>query len=338
MTISNILVTGGFGYIGSHATSELISLGYNVVVFDNFSNCERIAVERLVSVTGADIAFVEGDLCIMSDIQAALLKYKPDAVLHFAGLKSVSDSVHDPATYFKVNISGTINLIKAMELSECDNLIFSSSATVYGDSNTAPFNEQHQISPTNPYGTSKSLCELLLKDWAQARKTRRVVSLRYFNPVGAHKSGNIGESPIGKPANLMPILLQVAGNEVQDLEIFGDDYPTPDGTAVRDYIHVLDLVSGHISALQKLEKLDAYNVYNLGTGAGASVFELKNCLEKVSGREIPYILSKRRAGDVAVSYADVSKAERQLGFKCKYGIEDMCIDSWNWYCSMKKGN
>ncbi|QIW10457.1 UDP-glucose 4-epimerase GalE [Francisella sp. LA112445] len=326
-----ILVTGGTGYIGSHTVVELLSRGYEVVVVDNLSNSKISVVDRVKAITGKDFDFYQVDLLNKSNLERIFQKHKIDAVIHFAGFKAVGESVEKPLKYYHNNIQGTISLLELMQDYKVYDFVFSSSATVYGMNNEPPFTENMPLSTTNPYGASKLMLEEILKDLYNANNNFNITCLRYFNPVGAHKSGMIGEDPQGTPNNLMPYVAQVGAGKLAKLSIFGGDYETRDGTGVRDYIHVVDLAIGHILALEKLaQDRPAWRAYNLGSGNGYSVLELVKAYEKALGKEIPYQIVDRRAGDIAASFADVSKAKKELGFETKKSLDDICQDMVRW--------
>jgi len=328
-----ILVTGGAGYIGSHTCIELISAGYDVVVVDNLCNSCKEALDRVEKIVGKTIKFYEADI---RDAEA--MKEDIDAVIHFAGLKSVGESVAKPLEYYDNNIAGTLVLCDAMRNAGVKNIIFSSSATVYGDPAFVPITEECPKGQcTNPYGWSKSMLEQILTDLHTADSEWNVVLLRYFNPVGAHKSGTIGENPKGIPNNLMPYITQVAVGKLECLGVFGDDYDTPDGTGVRDYIHVVDLALGHVKALKKIEEKAGVKVYNLGTGNGYSVLDMVKAFGKACGKEIPYQIKARRPGDIASCYADPTKAKEELGWVAERGLDEMCEDSWRWQSNNPEG-
>ncbi|BAO43198.1 UDP-glucose 4-epimerase GalE [Thiolapillus brandeum] len=328
--LKTILVTGGAGYIGSHTNVELLEAGYEVVVLDNLSNSQYTAIERVEEITGRKITFIEADLRDKDATIAVFHRHAIDAVIHFAGLKAVGESVHIPIPYYQNNIGGTLNLLEAMDAANVKNLVFSSSATVYGDPASLPITEDFPVSATNPYGRSKLIIEEMLADVYISDEAWNIARLRYFNPVGAHPSGCIGESPNDIPNNLMPYISQVAVGRLEKLSVFGDDYPTHDGTGVRDYIHVVDLARGHIKALEKLSQSPGMVTYNLGTGQGYSVLDMLKAFEKASGREIAYQIAPRREGDIASCYADPGLAARELGWTAKKGIDEMCADTWRW--------
>jgi len=328
--MGKILVTGGAGYIGSHTCVELLNAGYDVAVLDNLSNSDRKSLERVKQITAKEISFYEGDILDSEILSRIFDENEIDAVIHFAGLKAVGESVEKPLNYYKVNVAGTVELLKAMKRYNVKKMVFSSSATVYGMNNPSPYKEDMPLSATNPYGTTKVFIERILDDLYTSDNDWAIAKLRYFNPIGAHESGMIGENPNGIPNNLMPFITQVAVGKREYLGVFGDDYETHDGTGVRDYIHVVDLAVGHIKALETLEDKKGSEAYNLGTGKGYSVFDIVKAFEKVNHLEIKYEIMPRRPGDIAESYADVTKAEKELNWKAKRGIEDMCRDSWNW--------
>ncbi|MFB6466839.1 UDP-glucose 4-epimerase GalE [Cytobacillus sp. Hz8] len=338
-----VLVTGGAGYIGSHTCLELLQAGCDIVVIDNFMNSSVEVVHRIRKLSGENFQFYNMNLLDRDHLEQIFQKNKIEACIHFAGVKAVGESVRFPLLYYKQNLFSTINLCRVMQKYGVKNLIFSSSATVYGSPEKSPITEDHVLHATNPYGRTKWMIEELLKDLSLSDQDWSITILRYFNPIGAHESGEIGEDPKGMPNNLMPFVTRVAAGEYPMLEIFGDQYPTKDGTCIRDYIHVVDLACGHLKALEKTISARGVDIYNLGTGQGYSVLELVNTFEAVTGMEIPYQISKPRAGDVAICYADVTKAERELGWRAVRGIEEMCRDSWNWqsknpigYCSEVK--
>ena len=334
---NRILVTGGAGYIGSHTCVELLEAGYEPVVFDNLSNSKPAALERVARIAGKTLEFVEGDIRDSAALDAVLRERSIDAVIHFAGLKAVGESVEKPLEYYDNNVSGTVTLLQAMRDAGVKNIVFSSSATVYGDPASLPIREDFPLSATNPYGRSKLIIEDILRDLYRADPTWNIGILRYFNPVGAHASGLIGEDPNDIPNNLMPYIAQVAVGKLAQLSVFGDDYPTHDGTGVRDYIHVVDLARGHIKALQKLAQSPGCVTYNLGTGAGYSVLDMVKAFEKASGRTVAYRIAGRRAGDIAACYADPELARRELGWAAEYGVEAMCEDSWRWQSNNPEG-
>lgn len=326
----SVLVTGGAGYIGSHTVIDLIDNGYDVVVVDNLCNSKKIAVERVEKITGKKIKFYLADMCDLEKLRDIFKKEQIDSCIHFAGLKAVGESCKKPLEYYQNNLISTLNLVQVMREFGCKNLVFSSSATVYGQPKSVPIREDFPLSTTNPYGTTKLMIEDILRDIYKADNSFNIALLRYFNPIGAHESGLIGEDPNGIPNNLMPYITQVAIGKLKQLNVFGDDYPTHDGTGVRDYIHVVDLAHGHILALKKLATNSGLVTYNLGTGKGYSVLDMVHAFEKASGREIPYVIAPRRSGDIAECYADPSLAKKELGFECKYDLQKMCEDSWRW--------
>lgn len=327
----NILLTGGAGYIGSHTIIELINAGFAVVVVDNLCNSSQEALRRVEQITGTHILFYRADIRDRRELNAILDKHKVDCCIHFAGLKAVGESVSFPWEYYENNINSTLVLVDVLRKHECKNMIFSSSATVYGHPAFIPITEGcPKGTCTNPYGWTKWMIEQILSDLHSADKDWNVVLLRYFNPVGAHSSGLIGENPNGTPNNLMPYITQVAAGKREKLHVFGNDYDTPDGTGVRDYIHVVDLAKGHVAALKAIEKGCGLAVYNLGTGRGYSVLEMIRAFEDTNGVKIPYVIEQRRPGDVGICYSDPGKALEELKWKAEYGIKDMCRDSWNW--------
>jgi len=335
--MQRILVTGGAGYIGSHTCLRLLEEGYEVVVVDNFSNSKSESLERVKKITGKSATLYEADVCDRVALQKIFEAHQIDAVIHFAGLKAVGESVEKPMEYYYNNVYGTLVLCDVMASAGVKNIVFSSSATVYGLSDKVPFTEDMPTSATNPYGSTKLFIEQILSDIKVANKDWSVTLLRYFNPVGAHKSGLIGEDPNGIPNNLMPYISQVAVGRLEKLQVLGDDYPTIDGTGVRDYIHVMDLAEGHVKALQGPKVEEGPAIYNLGTGKGNSVLEVVKAFESENGIKIPYQIVTRRAGDVASSYADVSKAEKYLNWKAKLNLRDMVRDSWNWQQKNPRG-
>ena len=335
--MSHILVTGGAGFIGSHTLVELLNNGHDVIVIDNLSNASKISLERVREITGKDILFYEADIRDRAVLDRIFEEHPIDAVIHFAGLKAVGESVAKPIEYYDNNLVGTLVLLEAMRDHGVKKLIFSSSATVYGTPEQLPLTETCRVGgTTNPYGTSKYFQERMLEDVCVSDKEWSVILLRYFNPVGAHPSGRIGEDPKGIPNNLMPYVAQVASGKLERIGVFGNDYPTPDGTGVRDYIHVVDLARGHLAALKKLEE-PGVHIYNLGTGVGYSVLDMIHAFEKACGKTLPYAILPRRAGDIASCYASSAKAERELGWKAEYGIEEMCRDQWNWQKNNPEG-
>jgi len=325
-----ILLTGGAGYIGSHTLVELLNENHEVTVIDNLSNSKIESIKRVKMITGKNLIFRQIDLCNINELESVFLKDNYEAVIHFAGLKAVGESVQKPLLYYYNNITGTINLCRMMTKYDVKNIVFSSSATVYGNPTSVPITEDFPINTVNPYGNTKYIIEMILKYIQNAYSDWNVLILRYFNPVGAHKSGLIGEDPNGIPNNLMPYIAQVAVGRLPCLNIYGNDYPTKDGTGVRDYIHVVDLAKGHLKALAKLSDNPGYCIYNLGTGHGYSVLELVKTFEKWSQRKIPYKIVGRREGDTTECYADPDKANRELGWKAASNLDDMCRDTWNW--------
>ena len=323
----NVLVTGGVGFIGSHTCVELLNGGHSAIIIDNLSNSSADTVQKIEKITGKKIKFYKDDVLDAAALDRIFAENRIDAVIHFAGLKSVGESNSKPVEYYKNNVCGTISLCEAMERAGCRKMVFSSSATVYGGQNKSPFNEQCPTSAINPYGQTKLMNERILQDLCISDPRWSVISLRYFNPIGAHPSGIIGEIPSGVPNNLMPYISQVAEGILPELNVFGNDYDTPDGTGVRDYIHVVDLAEGHLSAMEYIMKNDGYEVVNLGTGKGTSVLELVAAYEKACGTKIPYRIAPRRKGDIAECYADIKKAESLLGWRALRGIEQMCADS-----------
>jgi UDP-glucose 4-epimerase len=323
-----VLVTGGAGYIGSHTVVELLAAGFDVTIVDNLSNSKQSVLNRIEAIAGRRPNFIEGDVRDRNALMPALAGC--GAVIHFAGLKAVGESVAKPIEYYDNNVSGSVTLFEAMRDSGVKTLVFSSSATVYGDPASVPIREDFPLSATNPYGRSKLMIEDVLRDIAKADDTWRIALLRYFNPVGAHTSGTLGEDPNGIPNNLMPFVSQVAVGKLQQLSVFGDDYPTPDGTGVRDYIHVVDLALGHLAALGTLSKQPGLLTVNLGTGHGYSVLDMVRAFEQASGRPVPYRIAPRRTGDIAQCYADPALAAKLLGWKAERGIQAMCADSWRW--------
>lgn len=333
-----ILVTGGAGYIGSHTCIELINAGYDVVVLDNLCNSSEKSLERVEQITGKKVPFYKVDILDREGMNEIFEKESIESVIHFAGLKAVGESVSKPLEYYHNNITGTLLLCDVMRSHNVKNIIFSSSATVYGDPAFIPITEDCPKGKiTNPYGQTKSMLEQILTDLHVADPEWNVVLLRYFNPIGAHESGLIGEDPKGIPNNLLPYIAQVAVGKLSCLGVFGDDYDTPDGTGVRDYIHVVDLAKGHVKALKKIEDKSGVSIYNLGTGNGYSVLQVVKAFEKACGKTIPYVIKPRRPGDIAICYADASKAKAELGWEAEYGIERMCADSWRWQSNNPNG-
>lgn len=336
--MSTILVTGGAGYIGSHTCVELLDAGYDVVVVDNLCNSSKESLKRVEKITGKSVKFYESDIANKEAMKNIFQENDIFGVIHFAGLKAVGESVQKPLEYYQNNISGTLNMCEVMREQGVKNIIFSSSATVYGDPETVPITEQCPKGQcTNPYGWTKSMLEQILTDIQKADEEWNVILLRYFNPIGAHKSGLIGEDPNGIPNNLMPYVMKVAIGELPHVNVFGNDYDTPDGTGVRDYIHVVDLAVGHVKAVKKIEEDPGIKIYNLGTGNGYSVLDVINNVSKAVGKEISYVIAERRAGDIAECYSDAALAKEELGWEAQYGIEEMCEDSWNWQKNNPKG-
>lgn len=336
--MSTVLVTGGAGFIGSHTSVELLNAGYDIIILDNFVKSKPESLKRIKELTGKDFKFYQADIRDEEAMTKVFAENKIDAVIHFAGLKSVPQSVKEPLNYYDNNIAGTVCLCRVMDKAGCKKLVFSSSATVYGSKNPSPLREDMPTGgTTNPYGTTKYFIEQILQDLCISDSEWGVSILRYFNPIGAHKSGRIGEDPNGIPGNLMPYITQVAIGKLECLNVCGNDYPTPDGTGVRDYIHVVDLALGHIKALDRLLKVKGCEVYNLGTGKGYSVLDVVKAFEKASGIKINYRIAPRRAGDVACCYADATKAKEVLGWQAQYDIDDMCADSWRWQSQNPNG-
>lgn len=328
--MKTILVTGGTGFIGSHTTLELLEQGDRVVVIDNLSNSKKTSLERICQITGKQAEFHRVDLLDREGLTDVFDRYDFDGVIHFAGLKAVGESVEKPLLYYKNNLSGTINLCDVMKEAGVKNLVFSSSATVYGDPETNPIPEESPVTFVNPYGFTKLSIEYMMKDLWKSDPEWNIALLRYFNPVGAHESGKIGEDPSGIPNNLMPFITQVAVGKLEKLQVFGGDYPTHDGTAIRDYIHVTDLSVGHLKALEKLNENPGVVTYNLGTGNGSTVLDVIRAFEEATGIEIPHKITARRPGDAAICFADPSKAEKELRWKAGRDLETMCRDAWNW--------
>ena len=327
----SVLVTGGLGYIGSHTCVELMNAGQDVVVVDNLYNCKKSSYDRIKALVGKDFSFYECDIRDAEGLSKVFEKENITSVIHFAGLKAVGESVRKPLEYYENNIAGTLTLCKAMRENGCKNIIFSSSATVYGNPAFIPITEECPKGVcTNPYGWTKHMLEQILTDIHTADPEWNVILLRYFNPIGAHKSGLIGEDPKGIPNNLLPYVAQVAVGKLPCLGVFGDDYDTPDGTGVRDYIHVVDLAKGHVKAINKIKENPGVKIYNLGTGKGYSVLDVVKAFEKACGKKIPYEIKPRRAGDIATCYSDATLAKKELGWEAEYGIDEMCADSWRW--------
>jgi UDP-glucose 4-epimerase len=332
-----ILVTGGAGYIGSHTCIELLEAGHEVVVVDNLMNSKEESLKRVQEITGNPLIFNRVDLLDRHALMDIFTRHHIDAVIHFAGLKAVGESVQTPLKYYHNNITGTLILCEVMAEHSVKNIVFSSSATVYGDPAAVPIREDFPLGPTNPYGWTKLMIEEILKDLFVSDPSWNIALLRYFNPIGAHESGRIGEDPNGIPNNLVPYISQVAVGRLQELKVFGDDYPTPDGTGLRDYIHVVDLAQGHLHALDRLLAGSGVITYNLGTGRGYSVLEIVSAFEKACSKKIRFQIVGRRDGDIAVCYADPSKANRELGWAAKRGIDEMCIDTWRWQSNNPHG-
>ncbi len=334
-----VLITGGAGYIGTHTLIELANAGYNFIVYDNLSNSSRESLSRAEQIIKKDITFIEGDIRDSKKLDSIFREYKIDSVIHFAGLKAVGESVQKPLDYYDNNINGTVKLLESMNKANCKKIIFSSSATVYGDPKIVPITEKSDVGVglTNPYGRSKYFIEEILKDLYRSDSSWKIIILRYFNPVGAHSSGLIGEDPNGVPNNLMPYITQVAVGKLKYLNVFGDDYPTDDGTGVRDYIHVVDLANGHLKALEYIDRLKNIEIFNLGTGVGYSVLDMISAFKKASGKEIEYKIAPRRDGDIAECYADSTYATDRLKWIAKRDIEDMCRESWNWQSKNPNG-
>ena len=327
-----ILVSGGAGYIGSHTCIELLNAGYDIVVADNFYNSCNTPLERVKQITGKDFRFYQADMTCKEDVEKIFTECPDiDAVIQFAAYKAVGESVSKPIEYYSNNLNCTLVILDVMRRHGCKNFVFSSSATVYGDPATVPISEDFPVgATTNPYGTTKAFTERILTDVCAADPTLNVALLRYFNPIGAHKSGLIGEDPNGIPNNLVPYIAKVAVGSLEKVHVFGNDYPTPDGTGVRDYIHVVDLARGHVAAIKKLEQKPGLFICNLGTGHGYSVLDVIHAYENACGKTLPYVIDPRRPGDIAECYADPPKAKNELGWQAEYGIEDMCADSWKW--------
>lgn len=332
-----VLVTGGMGYIGSHTTVELLKEGYEVVIVDNLSNSKELVKDRIKAITGKEPKFYKYDVLNKEDMDKVFSENAIDSVIHFAGFKAVGESVAKPLDYYHNNLTSTFVLLELMRKYGVKNFVFSSSATVYGDAKIIPITEEAPLSATNPYGRTKLMLEEILRDLYSSDNSWNIALLRYFNPVGAHESGTIGEDPCGIPNNLMPFITKVAIGELKELSVFGDDYDTPDGTGVRDYIHVVDLAKGHLKALEKLKTNSGLVTYNLGTGNGYSVLDIVKAFSEASGREIPYKITARRPGDIATCYSDPRKANEELGWTAEKGIKEMCEDSWRWQSKNPKG-
>ena len=327
--MATILVTGGCGYIGSHTVLELLNKNYDVVVVDNFSNSSFESIRRVQKITGKTVTFYEADIRDCEAMEKIFASHTFDAVIHFAAFKAVGESCRMPLKYYENNISGTVSLLQIMEKYNVKKIIFSSSATVYGDPERLPLDETCRLSTTNPYGSTKLMMEMIMQDLHKADNTWNIILLRYFNPVGAHESGLIGEDPKGIPNNLMPYVAQVASGKLQCINVFGNDYDTPDGTGVRDYIHVVDLALGHIAAIEQCND-SGVHIYNLGTGHGYSVLDMIKAFEKACGKTLPYKICERRPGDIAACYAAPDKAKNELKWEAKFGIEEMCASQWKW--------
>lgn len=332
-----VLVTGGMGYIGSHTTVELLKEGYEVVIVDNLSNSKELVKDRIKAITGKEPKFYKYDVLNKEDMDKVFSENAIDSVIHFAGFKAVGESVAKPLEYYHNNLTSTFVLLELMRKYGVKNFVFSSSATVYGDAKIIPITEEAPLSATNPYGRTKLMLEEILRDLYSSDNSWNIALLRYFNPVGAHESGTIGEDPCGIPNNLMPFITKVAIGELKELSVFGDDYDTPDGTGVRDYIHVVDLAKGHLKALEKLKTNSGLVTYNLGTGNGYSVLDIVKAFSEASGREIPYKITARRPGDIATCYSEPRKANEELGWTAEKGIKEMCEDSWRWQSQNPKG-
>ena len=325
-----ILVTGGTGYIGSHTVLELLEAGYETVVLDNLCNSSAESIRRVETITGKNTVFYKADIRDKEALDRIFAEEKPDAVIHFAGLKAVGESVQIPLAYYDNNITGTLTLLEAMKTAGCKNIVFSSSATVYGKPETVPIREDFPLSATNPYGRTKLMIEQILGDLYVSDASWNIILLRYFNPIGAHESGRIGEDPDGIPNNLLPYVARVAVGKLEIVHVFGNDYDTPDGTGVRDYIHVVDLAKGHVKAIEKIGEDPGLKVYNLGTGNGYSVLDIIHAFSKACGHEVPYVIEDRRPGDIDVCFADPERAYEELHWKAEYDLERMCADTWRW--------
>ena len=334
--MAKILVTGGCGYIGSHTVLELLNKNYEVVVVDNFSNSSFESLKRVQKITGKEVTFYEADIRDVAAMESIFESHNFDAVIHFAAFKAVGESCKLPLKYYENNISGTVSLLKIMEKHNVKKIIFSSSATVYGEPEKLPLDENCRLSTTNPYGSTKLMMENIMQDLYKADNAWNIILLRYFNPVGAHESGLIGEDPKGIPNNLMPFVAQVASGKLQCINVFGNDYDTPDGTGVRDYIHVVDLALGHIAAIEQCNETGVH-IYNLGTGHGYSVLEMIHAFEKACGKKLPYKICPRRPGDIAACYASPVKAKAELKWEAKFGIEEMCASQWKWQSGNPRG-
>ena len=333
----SLLITGGTGFIGSHTVVELLALDKDIVIVDNLANSSTLVLDRIKQITGKTVTFIEADICDLQAMQQVFLKHDIDAVVHFAGLKAVGESSTMPLSYYHNNVTGSITLLQVMAEHGVKNLVFSSSATVYGDNNPSPLDETMPTSATNPYGQTKLMIENILFDLAKSDEQWSIACLRYFNPIGAHESGLIGENPNGIPNNLLPYVSQVAVGRLAQLQVFGDDYPTSDGTGVRDYIHVVDLAQGHVKALEKLKDISGCVPINLGTGNGTSVLEIVNTFKDISGQDIPYHIAPRRAGDIATVYADASVANNLLNWHAERDLATMIADTWRWQSQNPNG-
>ena len=333
----SLLITGGTGYIGSHTVVELIEQGFDLVIVDNLANSSTKVLSRIEDITGKLPAFIEADICDQAAMEQIFSEHDIDAVIHFAGLKAVGESNQIPLNYYQNNVSGTVSLLQVMAKHNVKKMVFSSSATVYGDKNESPLVETMPTTATNPYGQTKLMVEHVLEDLAKSDPEWKIINLRYFNPIGAHISGKIGENPNGIPNNLLPFVAQVAVGRLEKLSIFGDDYDTPDGTGVRDYIHVVDLALGHIKAVQALDKLAGCTAINLGTGNGTSVREIVSSFERISGKDIPCTIAPRRAGDIATVFANAEKSAELLGWHAERNMEDMITDTWRWQSANPNG-
>ena len=332
-----ILVTGGAGYIGSHTLISLLSKKHEICVVDNYANSSPIALDRVRGLTNYDFEQYELDIGDRPKLSGVFAEFQPEAVIHFAGLKAVGESAWDPLLYYQENVGGAISLLKAMEASNCRQIVFSSSATVYGKPHYLPYDENHPLAPINPYGRTKFFIEEIIKDWAKTANDNKAILLRYFNPVGAHTSGEIGEDPDGIPNNLLPFIAQVAVGRRKHLNIFGNDYDTRDGTGIRDYIHVSDLANGHVAALNYFIEMRGIEIFNLGTGNGISVLEMVEAFKQASGKDVPYHIEPRRDGDLPAYWAEPKKANELLGWSANYTIDDICRDSWHWQSKNPKG-
>ena len=324
------LVTGGAGFIGSHACTSMLAHGHSVMIYDNFSNSSKTVISRIRQIKNGDLNYITGDINDDLNLRNAFEFYQPDVVVHFAGLKSVKESVYKPLAYYRTNVTGTLKLLECMEIFDCPRIIFSSSATVYGLPSYLPFDEEHPIAPINPYGRTKAISEKLIKDWVRSQESKSAVCLRYFNPIGAHESGMIGEDPHGMPNNLMPLILQVAKGQRKTLSIYGNDYETRDGTGERDYVHVMDIADAHVKAMVMQKSKGAFEIFNLGTGIGTTVKELVTEFESVTGIRIPYKMEQRRQGDVAQSWSNTDRARASLSMQRNRSLQEMCYDSWHW--------